>query len=219
MRKTPLVTDEIYHIYNRGTDKRIVIIDQEDLDRFYQSMIEFNTTNAIGSIYEKSKRDSGHPMSKNQSEIGLPLVEFISYCLNSNHYHFILKQKVDRGVERFMQKIGNGYTKYFNNKYKRSGVLFQGKFKSILVDSNEYLLHLSAYVNLNNQLPSANRTNLFSKSSWDEFLHPEKVGLCKTDIILGQYNSPDEYQEFAQSSFIDIENRKNKLKELENELF
>lgn len=50
-----------------------------------------------------------------------------------------------------MKRMG-GYTSYFNDKYKRSGVLFQGVFKSTHIDSNEYLLHVSAYVNLNNKI-------------------------------------------------------------------
>ena len=74
------------------------------------------------------------------------LVEIVAYCLNPNHYHLIVKQISEKGIERFMQKIGTGYTNYFNKRYERSGALFQGKFKSIHIDSNEYLLHLSVYV-------------------------------------------------------------------------
>jgi len=75
------------------------------------------------------------------------LVDVVCYCLNSNHYHMILKQKSNDGIKKFMHKLGTSYTMYFNKKLKRSGSLFQGKFKSIHIDSNEYLLYLSAYVN------------------------------------------------------------------------
>jgi len=77
------------------------------------------------------------------------LVEIIVYCLNPNHYHIILRQVSEGGVSKFMLKLSSGYSSYFNKKNKRSGSLFQGRFKAVHIDSNEYLLYLSAYVNKN----------------------------------------------------------------------
>ncbi|HEY4490030.1 MAG TPA: transposase [Candidatus Paceibacterota bacterium] len=212
MRKTPLVTGEFYHVYNRGVDKRKIFNNHYDLERFLQSMEEFNSVEPIGSIYENSyvknnkKTQLGHRMSK------LELVEFITYCLNQNHYHLLLRQKAEKGIERFMQKLGNGYTKFFNNKYKRSGVLFQGSFKSIHVESNEYLLHLSAYINLNNKQKN-NKT--LSKSSWEEYTEDYQNRVCKTEIILDQFKNKKDYKSFAESSLEDIIVRKKMLDELE----
>jgi putative transposase len=66
-----------------------------------------------------------------------------------NHFHLILRQLKDGSIAKFMQKIGTGYTMYFNQKNKRNGVLFQGRFKSILIESDEYLMHLSRYIHIN----------------------------------------------------------------------
>lgn len=74
------------------------------------------------------------------------------YCFNPNHYHFILTPLVDNGIEKFMHKLGSGFTRYFNGKYDRTGVLFQGPFKAIHIDSDEYLMYLSGYINLNNKI-------------------------------------------------------------------
>ena len=63
------------------------------------------------------------------------LVDIICYCLNENHYHKILKQLKDKGIETFMQKLGTSYAMYFNKKYNRVGALFQGPFKSVFIDS------------------------------------------------------------------------------------
>ena len=114
---------EYYHIYNRGVDKRSVFMDKFDFERFLQSIEEFNSENPIGSIYENS-------FIKDQTEgKKKKLVRIICYCLNPNHYHFILEQLVDRGIEKFMHKLGLGYTQYFNLKHHRSGALFQGPFR------------------------------------------------------------------------------------------
>lgn len=56
-------------------------------------------------------------------------MEILSFCLMPNHYHLLLRQKADEDVTQFMQKLGTGYTNYFNRKYKRVGGLFQGSFK------------------------------------------------------------------------------------------
>jgi REP element-mobilizing transposase RayT len=207
MRKTPFVQGNFYHIYNRGVDKRNVFIDYYDLNRFLQCMSEFNCVEPIGSIYENSfKKDFlGHTMSK--------LVNFVAYCLNPNHYHFILEPLVDNGIEKFMQRLGNGYTKYFNNKNNRSGVLFQGKFKSIHISSNEYLLRVSAYVNLNNKVHSSLGYPM-SKSSWDEYV--SGLGsFCKKDIVIEQFNNIGEYKNFCESTIIDVVESRRSDKEVD----
>jgi len=66
-----------------------------------------------------------------------------------NHFHLILKQISRDAITTFMRCIMNSYTKYFNKKYERVGPLFQGKFKALLVDKDEYLLHLTRYIHLN----------------------------------------------------------------------
>lgn len=77
------------------------------------------------------------------------LVEIICYCLNQNHYHFLLQQKKEMGIEKFMHKLDLGYTKYFNAKYNRSGSLFQGTYKAIHVKNDDQIFQLSCYINGN----------------------------------------------------------------------
>lgn len=205
MRETPLITGEHYHIFNRGIDKRFTFLDADDVARFLMSMEEFNVEKPIGSILENQYRKAtfhqlGHPMSKLESRDG-KLVEFISYCINPNHFHFILEQVAEKGIEKFMQRLGNGYTKYFNHKYKRDGALFKGKFKSLHIGTQTYLLHLSAYVNLNNKVHRLSpATNKFVKSSWGEYTGKSKTNICKKDIVLAHFKNNAEYQEFAEGS-------------------
>ncbi|MBI5798617.1 MAG: transposase [Candidatus Yonathbacteria bacterium] len=216
MRNIVFSNGEFYHVYNRGTDKRAVFSDESDLNRFMQSMEEFNTVEPIGSIFENSfskKHQLGNPTSKlwqggvNEEK----LVNFVAFCLNPNHYHFILEQLVDGGVSMFMKRLGGGYTKYFNEKHKRSGVLFQGKYKAVHVDSNEYLLHSSVYVNLNDrvhQLGNPTSKLVKSRSSWEEYIGESKNNFCSKDIILEQYKNIGEYKKFALSSLEDILKRR-----------
>src|SRR3989344_6947641 len=217
MRKVSLVEKEFYHIYNRGVDKRDIFLDVDDLNRFLKSMREFNVINPIGSIYENRDRKRTHERQAFMTR-EKPLVNFIVYGINRNHFHFILEQVAERGIEKFMHRLGTGHSKYFNTRHKRSGALFQGKFKAKLIDSNEYLLHLSAYINLNDKVHSRGRqASTMSRTSWDEYINPNFVdSFCKKEIILGQFKNRKEYKKFAEESLESIIERKVLLDELED---
>ncbi len=204
MRRTQFANGEHYHIFNRGVDKREIFSDSEDVVRFLRSMDEFNSVEPIGSIYENSFSDSKKQLGSLASK--LKLVDFICYCLNPNHYHFILRQREEKGIEKFMHRVGTGYTKFFNNKCKRSGSLFQGTFKAVHISTNEQLLHTSVYVNLNDRVHRLGDS--VSKSSWGEYKNNQK-GFCEKDIVLGQFNNATEYKKFAESSLVDILERKD----------
>jgi putative transposase len=77
------------------------------------------------------------------------LVEILLFTLMPNHFHLLLRQKAQHGIVRFMQKVGTGYTNYFNLKYKREGGLFQGRFKAVLIENNEQLQYIPQYIHLN----------------------------------------------------------------------
>jgi len=91
-------------------------------------------------------------------EVGLPkiekeprklLVEILVFCLMPNHFHLMVKQKVNGGITLFMRKLGTGYTNYFNQKYKRVGPLFQGKYKIVHLYQDAHFLYLPYYIHLN----------------------------------------------------------------------
>ncbi len=211
--REPFIIGQYYHIYNRGTDKRVVFMDKYDLWRFMQSMEEFNTIEPIGSIYEnryKNKNKEDDSSSELDIKLGnriTKLVDVIVYSLNPNHFHFILSPLVENGIEKFMQRLGIGFTRYFNEKYKRSGVLFQGKYKSILIKTDEYLMYLSAYINLNNKIHfstkfdiNIDKTKFFYTSSWEEYVGKNKRNFCNKSIILDRFDGNlADYKEFAES--------------------
>lgn len=204
-RKDPFIIGQYYHIYNRGTDKRLIFMDKYDLWRFLQSMEEFNTLEPIGSIYENRFKNK----NKDENQLGTPsakLVDIICYSLSPNHYHFILSPLVENGVEKFIQRLSGGFTQYFNQKYTRSGVLFQGKYKSVLIKDDKYLMYLSAYINLNNKIHflskldiKIDKSKLFYTSSWDEYTGKKKTNFCNKSIILDRYKNTEDYKEFAES--------------------
>ena len=210
MKHPPFVNTEFYHVYNRGVDRRQIFSDQYDLQRFLQSIDEFNVFEPIGSIYESSFLDQSI-LSKRKKK---RLVNFIAYCLNLNHVHVIIQQVRKGGISELMKRLFGGYTWYFNKKHNRSGSLFQGTFKAKHIDSNEYLLHLSAYVNLNYRVHQlGGLTAKLCKSSWGEFIDGSANSFCNKNIILEQFRNVREYKQFAESSLKDIAERKKRDRE------
>jgi REP element-mobilizing transposase RayT len=156
-------------------------------------MQEFNSVEPIGSIFENSFNKNG--INKKIS----PLVQFVAFCLNPNHFHFILTQLEDHGIEKFMHRLGTGYTKYFNGKYLRSGALFQGRFKANHINSNEYLLHVGVYVNLNYKVHKLKQNEDLFLSSWSEYIGETYPSICSKEM-LGQFKSKKEYEKFAENT-------------------
>jgi len=179
MRKVPLINEEIYHIYNRGVDKRTIFSVDSDLNRFLLSMKYFNTKKPIGSIYQYEFQKH-----KNHTKIQPPLVEIISYIILPNHFHFILRQKIDGGISEFMKRLLGGYTNYFNEKNKRSGSLFQGRFKSVHVSRDEYLYVLLGYVNYNNLIHNIFKTKERLMQSSIQEIKSGKYDLISKDFVI-----------------------------------
>lgn len=211
MRNITFTEKEFYHIYNRGVDRRKIFADYKDIARFLTGIEQFNTQEVLGNINRKNRKLT-KKLGKNKA-----LVKVIAYCLNPNHFHFILEQISEKGIERFMHKLGMGYAKYFNTKYKRSGALFQGKFKAKTIHSNEYLLHLSAYINLNHMAHGRGHSvSTLGQTSWSEYTEKGHniVVMCDKAVILDQFKSKEAYKKFAESSLKSIVERKILLEEL-----
>lgn len=188
---------EVYHVYNRGVEKRDIIEDASDGDRFLESLTVFNNINPVGSIYQ-------HSFTEQRDNDTAPLVLILAYCANPNHYHLLVQPLVEGGLSLFMQKFGAGYTLYFNDKHKRTGALFQGRFKARRVTSDGDLLRMSAYVNVNNKVHqlSPSRAKLV-RSSMEEYVEGKK-GICDTALVLEHFRSRSAYDKFAKATIKDI---------------
>ena len=152
MRKPQFTENQTYHIYNRGVEKRDVFLDDGDYLRFIHDLFEFNDESLVFNVAyyfnSKSKEIKARHLEKERSPRKL-LVEIPVFTLMPNHFHLLVKQKRKNGIVKFMQKLGTGYTNYFNKKYERVGSLFQGRFKAILINKEAHFIHLPFYIHTN----------------------------------------------------------------------
>lgn len=133
---------EIFHILNRGVEKRKIFLCEEHYLRFVHNFEDLNDKHPVNfSYYRRRKSALGEPTIKKER-----LVDNLCWCLVSNHFHDLVLEKVDGGVGMFSQKITSGYTQSFNLENNRSGVLFQGGTKIIPVVKDEHFSFLPFYI-------------------------------------------------------------------------
>ena len=141
---------EIYHVLNRGVDKKQIFLDKQDYSRFIHDLYEFNDQDRTGlNFYKFRDYVKNGKISKLNKKPRKLLVDILAFCLMPNHYHLMVSPKMNNGIPQFMKKLNAGYSKYFNQKYERVGTLFQGRYKKILITDNTHFLHLPFYIHFN----------------------------------------------------------------------
>ncbi|PJE64661.1 MAG: hypothetical protein COU90_02365 [Candidatus Ryanbacteria bacterium CG10_big_fil_rev_8_21_14_0_10_43_42] len=200
MKRPIFANGEFYHIYNRGVEKRVIFQDKGDYFRFIYHLHELNRPESAENYRYKKSSFQLHEVKPREKESSL--VNIYAFCLMPNHFHILLSQVADNGISVFMQKLGTGYSMFFNKKYKRVGSLFQGTFKAVHVTNNEYLYYLPHYIHLNPlDLASKNKQkdNLTFLSSYKWSSYMDYMGkknfpsLLAMEQIREVFSTPDEY--------------------------
>jgi putative transposase len=156
IRKEKLINGEIYHVIIRGVEGRLIFMDDEDRWRGIFSLYEFNNVFPVTIRRQRQLREqikamikSGRSSTPAELDKRDKLVEILAFVFMPNHIHILLRQIKPDGISIFMQKIGSGYTNFFNRKYQREGHLFQGKFRFSHVSGGEYLKTVFVYIQTN----------------------------------------------------------------------
>lgn len=190
-RLTPLVNGQIYHVFNRGVEKRRIYDDRLDYKRFVK-IIQYYSLKG-----PKPKFSHFYAPQQTSLDLSQKIAEIIAYCLMPNHFHLLVRQTQDNGVSEFISKVSNSYTKYYNTRYDRIGPLLQGQFKAVLVESDGQLMHLSRYIHLN-PIVSLLVKDLenYEWSSYKEYLGLN-LGFCSTNQVIDFFKEPEAYKQFV----------------------
>ena len=196
-----------YHIFNRGVERRDVFLNDSDYKRFLfllfilQGDVFFNHISRLATDFGQHSMSAIKDIRKEIERARM--VELVAFALMPNHFHLILRELRDNGVSKFMQRLGNSYTKYFNIKNERAGHLFSSRFHSRLIDTNEYLLHLSSYIHKNPRELAGlkNKEHFYPWSSFQDYIKENRWGsFLKKAIIFEQFQNPQEYWHFVKTS-------------------
>lgn len=180
---------EFYHLYSRGTDKRIIFTEHHDYQRFKALLYVCNSTNSVDIA--KHFRAGRTFEELFEIERDDTLVDIGVYCPMPNHFHLLVREKVEGGITRFMHKFLTAYSMYFNKKNKRTGSLFESKFKAKHANTDEYLKYLFAYQHLNPVKiidPEWKENGIIDRDAAKQFLseytyssYPDYQGVVRTE--------------------------------------
>lgn len=152
----------IYHIMIRGINQQDIFEDDEDRQRFIETI-------------ERVKKETD--------------IEIYAYCLMNNHIHLLIKEKNDE-VSKIIKKIGTSYVYYFNWKNERSGHLFQDRYKSETVENDEYLYTVIRYIHQNPVKAGLSGLADYKWSSYNNYIN--KHGIIDTEFFLGMFGNEKE---------------------------
>lgn len=204
-RKESFVESEYYHIYNRGNSKQKIFLEEKDYDRFSKLLYLCNSRKSI-----RFREDIvDQKIDAYDFDRGGQIVSIGAWVLMPNHFHIYITPSSPRsdlgedGVSVFMQKLCTGYSMYFNKKNKRTGSLFEGKFKSVHVESDEQAKYNFSYIHLNpvklidsswkeNGAKNIKKTlDYLSKYKWSSYLDYNGVKRSENKII-----SPNDFPDY-----------------------
>lgn len=216
-RKIVIATGEIYHVYNRGVEKRLIFQIKSDYLRFLDAINYYRFANCplrFSHLKRLTAEEKERILKKLEKE-SKNLVEVFTFCLMPNHFHFQLKQLMENGVSKFISKVTNGYSHYFNLRHERVGHLFQGNFGAVRIEDDEQFLHVHRYIHLNpvaSYLMEYEDLKTYDYSSYPEYLG-KKNGFCNTQEILSHFKSVEVYKKFIEDQ-VDYARRLENIKHL-----
>lgn len=170
MRREPYSLGSFVHVIKRGNRGLAITRDERDRQRFLLSLTHLNDAHTVDNWY----RDLDHrtllsaferPKSWHKQK---KLTEIVCFCLVGNHFHLLLKEINESGISRFMQKLGTSLAKTYNEKYKETGTLFQGAYKSRTINDDVYFRYLSAYIQVKNCFETYPKRKLDYAANFDK---------------------------------------------------
>ncbi len=196
IRKEQLECGKYYHIFNKSIAKYKIFTSRKEYQHFVETLKYYlypEPNLKISRFLELSKKNQQLIIDKRNNNDNL--IEIVCFCIMPTHFHLLLKQNTDGGISDYLRNIQNSYSHYFNIKHKRNGHLWQGKFKNVLIGSEEQLLHLSRYIHLNPCTSGlVNRPEEWEYSSYTEYSNWEEK-LCVYQYLF-HLNSKS-YQNFV----------------------
>lgn len=170
------------HVYNKGIDKRVIFNSDEDYQVFIGYLKDYLTppddsesAKKIFTVHGRTFRGVPHRPKNYFNKI-----ELVAYSLRPDHFHLILHQNTKNSIERFIRSLCTRYSMYFNKKYKRSGALFDGPYKSVQLNDMTSLLYLSHYMH---------HGCLYS--SYPEYLGQRQTSWVKPEVVLAFFEKAE----------------------------
>lgn len=207
IRSHNFIKDEFYHIYIHSVGDLKIFPKEKDYKRFLTLLFAANSEGQIPRLERHDGLNLAWDIANGKVKLEKPLVDIICFCLMPTHLHLLLKERVDGNITKYLHRILVSHSKYINIKYERRGHLFESKFNSKHVDTNDYLLILSSYIHKNPKDISnwKNKEDAYPWSSYQDFIQDNRWNhLLSKNIIIEQFKNKKEYKEFVEENYQEL---------------
>lgn len=193
-RKTPLITGNFYHLFNRSIYRQPILSNKRDAELFLDSIYYYTQAKPPTKFSYYRKSPNAYP-----ADLTNKLVTVISYCLMPNHFHLTVRQDEENGIKTFLQRVLNSFSHYYRKKYEGHGPLFESVFKAVRVETDEQLVHLSRYHHLNPVTSHlVEHPADYKFSSYNTYIKGSKL-FIDTSFVLSHFKTPKQYEDFVLS--------------------
>lgn len=191
------IEQSYYHVYARGASKAPIFLDKADY-LFFLSLFRRH----LSPLSTPRKQGADYPHLHHE-------VKLLAYCLMKNHFHMYVYQTKAGGLTQLMRSVMTSYSRYFNTRYKRTGSLFESRFKAAVITTDSYNLHISRYIHMNPRY-----WQRYPYSSLGYYLGSKRADWLETRLISEKFGSPEAYLQFHK----DYEYNKSQLDEIKHYL-
>lgn len=218
-RKIPIITGEIYHVFNRSIARQPIFLNQRDYERILAVLYfySFDRPKLRFSHYNRLSYNEQKAFLEDLIKNNTRLVDIIAFCFMPNHLHLLIKEIKGKGISTLMAKLQHSYAKYFNTKNKRTGSVFQAMFKIVRIETDEQLLHVTRYIHLNPLtsyiLKDINQLENYPWSSYMDYFSIRKLSFINKNLLLGFFSSKNALKKFT-SDQVDYQRKLGKIKHL-----
>lgn len=193
--KRIFTSEGVYHIYNKSIAGFRIFSDEAEFERFKKALQHYNSLARQASLFVSLRRGIGYfpgLFSFDKHAV----VKMISYIIMPTHYHLLLKVQKGQKLSKYIGDVENSFSRYFNLKHKRKGPLWQSRFRSVQVTTDEQLLYLTRYIHLNATTAYlVENPEDWPHSSYREYLeNPELLRSQLTEVTI---STPDRYKRFV----------------------
>lgn len=203
MRVQPFIAGHFYHIYVHTVSGLMLFRDDYERKRFLNVMFSANGEMTLPRLDRSDDLNSVWGTRDGKIKLGKPLVKIVCFCLMPTHLHLLLGEIEDGNISRYMHRITVSFAKYLNLKRERRGHVFESKFHSKLLATNEYLLRASCYIHLNPKDVRGwhNREHQYYWSSYQDYIGNNRWGrLLTSEPIFSQFKSGGDYKKFVEET-------------------
>jgi putative transposase len=213
LKQRIFIEGEYYHICNKSISGFNIFKDPKNARRILTAIDFYNNKQRKSDLsnylrsYKNKQKNLNILLPKKDS-----IIKLLAYCLMPDHYHLLIRVLTDYSISKYISDVENSFSRYFNIKFKRKGPIWQSRFRSVEIKTDEQLLHVSRYIHLNPVTDYlVDKPEDWEKSSYRDYIY--KSYYLKKVFNEITINEPQKYKKFCEDQ-IDYQRKLKKIKRL-----